>query len=74
VFITHDLGVVRCVTDDVVVMRHGAIVERGTTASVLAEPSHPYTRLLLESVPGAGWDPRAIVAARKALAEAEQAA
>ena len=71
VFITHDLGVVRCVTDEVVVMRHGAIVERGPTESVLAEPSHSYTRLLLESVPGPGWDPRAISAARRALADAE---
>jgi oligopeptide transport system ATP-binding protein len=71
VFITHDLGVVRCVTDEVVVMRHGAIVERGPTESVLAEPSHSYTRLLLESVPGPGWDPQAISAARRALADAE---
>ncbi|WP_194920408.1 ABC transporter ATP-binding protein [Catenulispora rubra] len=73
VFITHDLGVVRCVTDEVVVMRHGAIVERGATESVLASPSHSYTRLLLESVPGPGWDPQAISAARRALADAEAA-
>ena len=71
VFITHDLGVVRCVTDEVVVIRHGAIVERGATESVLAAPSHSYTRLLLESVPGPGWDPQAISAARRALADAE---
>lgn len=73
VFITHDLGVVRCVTDEVVVMRHGAIVERGATESVLASPSHAYTRLLLESVPGPGWDPQAISAARRALADSEVA-
>ncbi|MYT24449.1 ATP-binding cassette domain-containing protein [Streptomyces sp. SID7760] len=66
-FITHDLGVVRCVTDDVVVMRHGRIVEAGPTARVLAAPEHPYTRLLLESVPRPGWDPRGIAAARRAL-------
>ncbi|MFI1456810.1 ABC transporter ATP-binding protein [Streptomyces roseus] len=66
-FITHDLGVVRCVTDDVVVMRHGRIVEAGPTARVLASPEHPYTRLLLESVPRPGWDPRGIAAARRAL-------
>ncbi|MBS2553746.1 ABC transporter ATP-binding protein [Catenulispora sp. NL8] len=71
VFITHDLGVVRCVTDEVVVMRRGAIVERGATDMVLADPSHSYTRLLLESVPGPGWDPQLITAARRALAEAE---
>ncbi|MFI5670646.1 ABC transporter ATP-binding protein [Streptomyces sp. NPDC051704] len=66
-FITHDLGVVRCVTDDVVVMRHGRIVEAGPTAQVLAAPEHPYTRLLLESVPRPGWDPQGIAAARRAL-------
>ncbi|MFF3863479.1 ABC transporter ATP-binding protein [Streptomyces sp. NPDC002209] len=66
-FITHDLGVVRCVTDEVLVMRHGRIVEAGPTAQVLAEPRHPYTRLLLESVPRPGWDPRGIAAARRAL-------
>ncbi|MFE7529665.1 ABC transporter ATP-binding protein [Kitasatospora sp. NPDC057542] len=66
-FITHDLGVVRCVTDEVVVMRHGAIVESGPTAEVLDSPQHAYTRLLLESVPRPGWDPDRIAAARRAL-------
>ncbi|KOU35258.1 MULTISPECIES: ABC transporter ATP-binding protein [unclassified Streptomyces] len=66
-FITHDLGVVRCVTDEIVVMRHGRIVEAGATTEVLAAPRHPYTRLLLESVPRPGWDPEAIAAARRAL-------
>ncbi|MFE7331887.1 ABC transporter ATP-binding protein [Streptomyces sp. NPDC057565] len=66
-FITHDLGVVRCVTDEIVVMRHGAVVEAGPTAEVLAAPQHPYTRLLLESVPRPGWDPELIAAARRAL-------
>lgn len=66
-FITHDLGVVRCVTDDVVVMRHGRIVESGPTVRVLDSPRHAYTRLLLESVPRPGWDPERIAAARRAL-------
>ncbi|MEU2507145.1 ATP-binding cassette domain-containing protein [Streptomyces sp. NPDC007863] len=66
-FITHDLGVVRCVTDDVIVMRRGRVVEAGRTAEVLADPRHPYTRLLLDSVPRPGWDPAAIAAARRAL-------
>ncbi|MFE7709221.1 ABC transporter ATP-binding protein [Streptomyces sp. NPDC057486] len=66
-FITHDLGVVRCVTDDVIVMRHGRVIETGATADVLAAPRHPYTRLLLDSVPHPGWDPEQIAAARRAM-------
>ncbi|MFE0462380.1 ABC transporter ATP-binding protein [Kitasatospora sp. NPDC058965] len=70
-FITHDLGVVRCVTDQVIVMRRGRVVEAGRTAEVLADPQHPYTRLLLESVPRPSWDPARIAAARRALAGAD---
>ncbi|WP_306326244.1 ABC transporter ATP-binding protein [Streptomyces venezuelae] len=66
-FITHDLGVVRCVTDEVLVMRHGSVVEAGGTAEVLAAPQHPYTRLLLDSVPRPGWNPDRIAAARQEL-------
>ncbi|MEZ0093819.1 ABC transporter ATP-binding protein [Streptacidiphilus sp. EB129] len=66
-FITHDLGVVACVTDEVVVMREGRIVEAGPTTRVLAAPQHPYTRLLLESVPRPGWNPHHIAATRRAL-------
>ncbi|UGS38435.1 ABC transporter ATP-binding protein [Capillimicrobium parvum] len=57
-FITHNFAAVRQVTDDVIVMRHGAIVERGPTGQILDEPSHPYTQLLRASVPGPGWAPR----------------
>ena len=49
-FITHDMGVVAEIADDVVVMRHGKVVETGPVADVFAAPRHPYTRALLESV------------------------
>ena len=56
VFVSHDLAVVRYITDQVLVMRRGTVVERGVTADVLAAPQHAYTRLLLDSVPREGWD------------------
>lgn len=59
ILVSHDLAVVRHVTDDVVVMRRGEIVERGGTESVLDHPRHEYTQLLRESVPRPGWVPGA---------------
>lgn len=50
-FISHDLGSVAGVTDRLVVVFRGRIVEDGPTARVLADPQHPYTRLLIESAP-----------------------
>ena len=50
-FITHDLGVVRQVTDRIYVLSAGCIVETGQTASVLDGPGHAYTQRLLDSVP-----------------------
>jgi oligopeptide/dipeptide ABC transporter ATP-binding protein len=50
--ITHDLGVVAEVADDVAVMYGGRIVERGPAAQLLAEPQHPYTAGLLAAMPG----------------------
>ncbi len=58
VFISHDLAVVRRVSDEVLVMRRGRVVERGATQQILSAPTDPYTRLLLDSVPRPGWRPR----------------
>lgn len=66
-FVSHDLAVVRSVTEDVVVLRRGRVVERGRTERVLARPDDPYTRLLLASVPRPGWDLGAIGRARREL-------
>jgi len=55
-FITHDLAVVRHLCHRVAVLRHGELVESGSTDSVCTSPSHPYTRTLMSSAPVA--DPR----------------
>jgi ABC-type dipeptide/oligopeptide/nickel transport system ATPase component len=51
IFISHDLGSVAGLTDRIVVMRRGEIVEIGTTRSVINNPRHPYTQLLVGSAP-----------------------
>lgn len=56
--ITHDLGVVAEVAEDVAVMYMGKIVERGDVYSIFESPQHPYTRALLESVPRMGMEKR----------------
>jgi peptide/nickel transport system ATP-binding protein len=50
-FITHDLATVRSIADEVVVMRNGKIVEQGPKDVMFTPPHHPYTDLLLSSVP-----------------------
>jgi oligopeptide/dipeptide ABC transporter ATP-binding protein len=51
VFITHDLGVIADIADDVLVMYGGRCVERGTKQEVLRDPQHPYTLGLMSSMP-----------------------
>ncbi|OKJ94982.1 ABC transporter ATP-binding protein [Streptomyces sp. CB03234] len=57
-FITHDLGAVRHISDEVLVMRSGKVVEYGPVAEVLDHPGDAYTRRLIGSIPKPGWKPR----------------
>ncbi|MBZ3927920.1 ABC transporter ATP-binding protein [Xanthomonas citri pv. thirumalacharii] len=67
-FISHDLALVAQLADEVVVLRHGEVVEQGPIAQVLQRPAHAYTRALLAAIPG-GRGPRVATA----LAGAEPA-
>lgn len=63
VYVSHDLGVVRSLADDVSVMYGGRVVEHGPVDKIFSAPRHPYTRGLLEAVPRASrrsYRPRAI--------------
>ena len=51
VLITHDMGVVADMADEVAVMYGGSVIESGPVEVIFAAPAHPYTRLLLETVP-----------------------
>ena len=51
ILVSHDLSVVRHMTDRVLVMQNGKVVEEGATRAVFKAPQHPYTRLLLDSIP-----------------------
>jgi len=53
-FITHDLGVVAEVADRVVVLYAGKVMERGPVEDIFARPAHPYTKALLDCLPGEG--------------------
>jgi peptide/nickel transport system ATP-binding protein len=66
-YITHDIASARYVSDRLMVMYAGHVVESGPTESVLADPKHPYTQLLLSAVP----DPRAPLAVTAEAAKGE---
>ncbi|WEG08677.1 ABC transporter ATP-binding protein [Microbacterium horticulturae] len=61
-FISHDLGVIDQLCERVAVMYRGRVVESGASQRVLAEPRHPYTRALLESIPRPSVPPRTSLA------------
>ena len=67
-FITHDLGIVRKIADDVAVMQKGKIVETNTMAEIFADPRHPYTQALIAAEPKG--TPPAIDMAGKTILEA----
>ena len=52
--ITHDLGVVANMADDVIVVYHGKVMERGNLASIFTRPQHPYLKALMRAVPRVG--------------------
>lgn len=56
--ITHDLTVIRRLCEEVIVMRSGAVEERGSAEVILETPSSDYTKRLIDSIPRQGWTPR----------------
>ncbi|MDP6345328.1 MAG: ABC transporter ATP-binding protein [Alphaproteobacteria bacterium] len=69
--ITHDLGVVANVADEVVVMYHGKVMERGPVADIYHRPEHPYLQALMQAVPRFGMEPgERLVPLREIQAEA----
>jgi len=55
-FITHDLRVAAQICDTILVMQRGQVVETGAAETVLTQPTHDYTRALIDAAPGRGWD------------------
>lgn len=60
VYVTHDLTTAYQICDDILVMYKGSVVEQGSVEKVIQDPKHPYTRLLVESIPqmrsDSGWE------------------
>ncbi|MGV8977616.1 MAG: ABC transporter ATP-binding protein [Cellulomonas sp.] len=54
ILITHDMGVVADMADNILVMKDGRVVEHGTSEAIFGNPQHPYTRKLLDAVPHLG--------------------
>ncbi len=69
-YVTHDLASARYVADNMLVMYAGQIVEQGPAESVLRSPLHPYTQLLLDSVPDPGAGSHDRIEVRKGVASA----
>ncbi len=80
VFITHDLSAAYYLGGEIMVMQRGRTVETGTSVGVMEHPRHPYTRLLLESIPSPDpderWEARSapVEELEQAIAEAEEPA
>lgn len=70
-FISHDLGVVRHMTDNIAVMHHGRLVEKGTREDIFENPQHIYTKRLLAAIPSVNVSERAENRARRKQIEQE---
>jgi peptide/nickel transport system ATP-binding protein len=66
--ITHDMGVVADMADEILVMKDGLTVEHGTSDQIFNRPEHPYTRELLGAVPKLGHSPKRVLAVENAKA------
>jgi len=68
-FVSHDLAVIQQLCQRALVLFRGAVVEQGDVDRVLTSPEHAYTKLLVASTPGPGWDPERVVEARMSFTQ-----